>query len=1217
MAEIQGMSIGVKLDTVQVEQGLTGLKRELKTANAEFKNQLSAFDYGEKSMDKYEAKLKGMNRQLETQQRVTAESEEKYKNMVEQYGEGSRQAQNAEREYQNQSAALQNLNRNIENTTQEMEEFKKQQDIANSGWTKTGDKLQSTGQKMSDVGGKVQGFGKKWAKVTGVIAGAVTGAGAAIFGLTNKITENAFEIRNQAAQMGVSTDSYQEMDYWAQQNGLSQQGMEKIVGRLNQRIGEAKNGNEKYQGALEDVGVSMEDVKDGTLDTEDAFTESIQNLSEMEDKQEMVGKATELFGQRTARQLLPALEDGSLSMEDAREKAEELGIVMSEDEIEASADFQASMVDIKQSLASVGREIGISVMPYMQQFADYMMDHMPQIKETVSGAFDSVVSNVKGVVNWFQELNPTTQKAIGAFAGVAAAVGPVSIALGGLMKIFGPITTGIGKLFTVFGKLGGILPAIKVGITALTGQVGLTVAAIAGLTAGLVTAYKKSETFRDIVNGLKDAFLNAVSGIKEFFTTNETVLTVVDSIKSAFNSMKTMVNSAIRGIVSFFQSQITKMRQFWDENGQQIKQAFVNIFKGIKAVVQPVIQTIVDIVKKAMPAIKTTIKIAFTTIKDLTQNIWNGIKGVIDGVLKAVRGVIKTFSGLFTGDFSKMWDGIKDIFSGTLKAIKSIVKTAFNNIKTITSGIWEGIKSITKAAWNKVKAFVVNPVKGLVNTAKGSFNSFKSTVGSIFNGIKDSVSEKVTWMIDKVKAMPGKMKEGVKNGGKSIKDGFLFVAARMVDGIKSGVNGIIDAVNWAWSKLGGKENKFSYWKPSADWYTSHAEGTDGHPGGPALVNDGKGSNAGQELIQTPDGQTGAFKGKNVMANLPKGTHVTSAKETKQVVPRYAWGTDALKKAWDTTASGVKTGAKWTGEKAKQAGGKVKDGTLWLGKKAKDGAKAVLNQAMKVVGVKKPANKNNAMGLARQSFGSVKDAAVEKLKSFVSKKQDEEGGGDQGSPDGKGVKRWKPQVKKALKANDLSTSGKMVNKVLRQIATESGGDEKTVQSPDVKDINTEQGNPARGLMQTIPETFNANKFKGHGDIMNGYDNMLAALKYAKNKYGKDLSFLGKGHGYKQGTNFVPEDQPAFLHKGESVIPKEYNKKPSEAMKLLALAGKNVQKDRQEEPKTDFDDMMQLLKQLVDKDSGNIEQNITFTSTESKPSENAKKMKKSLQRMAQGL
>ncbi|MFE4857388.1 hypothetical protein [Streptomyces sp. NPDC056670] len=130
-----------------------------------------------------------------------------------------------------------------------------------------------------------------------------------------------------------------------------------------------------------------------------------------------------------------------------------------------------------------------------------------------------------------------------------------------------------------------------------------------------------------------------------------------------------------------------------------------------------------------------------------------------------------------------------------------------------------------------------------------------------------------------------------------------------------------------------------------------------------------------------------------------------------------------------------------------------------------------------------------------------------------------GGGSTGAPSGSGVTRWTPQVIQALAANGLSTSPDMVARILRQISTESGGNERAVQG-DIGDINNRTGDLAKGLMQTISATFNAYKFPGHGDIFNGYDNLLAALNYAKHRYGPGLSFLGQGHGYDSGGYLQP-------------------------------------------------------------------------------------------------
>ncbi|EHG1697609.1 phage tail tape measure protein [Listeria monocytogenes] len=71
-----------------------------------------------------------------------------------------------------------------------------------------------------------------------------------------------------------------------------------------------------------------------------------------------------------------------------------------------------------------------------------------------------------------------------------------------------------------------------------------------------------------------------------------------------------------------------------------------------------------------------------------------------------------------------------------------------------------------------------------------------------------------------------------------------------------------------------------------------ATGTNNHSGGPALVNDAKGSNY-EEMITTPDGNSFIPKGRNVLLDLPRGTEVLRGDKTAKAlknIPRYAKGT---------------------------------------------------------------------------------------------------------------------------------------------------------------------------------------------------------------------------------------------------------------------------------------------------------------------------------------
>ena len=121
----------------------------------------------------------------------------------------------------------------------------------------------------------------------------------------------------------------------------------------------------------------------------------------------------------------------------------------------------------------------------------------------------------------------------------------------------------------------------------------------------------------------------------------------------------------------------------------------------------------------------------------------------------------------------------------------------------------------------------------------------------------------------------------------------------------------------------------------------------------------------------------------------------------------------------------------------------------------------------------------------------------------------------GNIGGEGVKRWGGTVKRILGMLHLSTSTSMVERVLRQINTESGGNPNARQAG--ADPDGDGSGPALGLMQTKQMTYDAFKRKGSGGIFNGPSNIYAALNYAMHRYGSSLSALGNGHGYAKGGN----------------------------------------------------------------------------------------------------
>lgn len=104
----------------------------------------------------------------------------------------------------------------------------------------------------------------------------------------------------------------------------------------------------------------------------------------------------------------------------------------------------------------------------------------------------------------------------------------------------------------------------------------------------------------------------------------------------------------------------------------------------------------------------------------------------------------------------------------------------------------------------------------------------------------------------------------------------------------------------------------------------------------------------------------------------------------------------------------------------------------------------------------------------------------------------------GKPRGS-VDNW---ITGAMRATGLPEKYRGILRTLVQ--HESGGNPNAVNN---WDINAKRGTPSRGLAQTIPSTFAGNRLRGfqgsipgEGQINDPEENLVAAIRYALNRYG---------------------------------------------------------------------------------------------------------------------
>lgn len=133
------------------------------------------------------------------------------------------------------------------------------------------------------------------------------------------------------------------------------------------------------------------------------------------------------------------------------------------------------------------------------------------------------------------------------------------------------------------------------------------------------------------------------------------------------------------------------------------------------------------------------------------------------------------------------------------------------------------------------------------------------------------------------------------------------------------------------------------------------------------------------------------------------------------------------------------------------------------------------------------------------------------------------------PSGKSAQAWSGVIQQAAKAMQVNLSASELGGIIAQIHRESGGSEKITQSSAVVDINTMSGNPARGLLQYIPQSFSRFSVKGHNNIYSGYDQLLAFFN--NSNWRRDLPYGTRGWGPSGLRRFAQGGRPPT---GETVL-----------------------------------------------------------------------------------
>lgn len=438
----------------------------------------------------------------------------------------------------------------------------------------------ATAQKISVAAGKMsQKFGDIANKTKG-LSMAAGGALAGLAGLAVKAGQNADEITTLAQQTGVATDELQKMQY---ASDLIDVDVDTITGSLKKM----KKGLDSNADAFEELGVATKE--NGQFrDITDIFYDTVDALSQIPNETERDIKAMEIFG-KSADDLAGIIDDGGASLKSLGEEAENLGVIIPEDDLERANELNDTLDRMKAEILPTLTQLGIQIIEAIQPY-------LPAIQEAIAKICDTL-----------QNVNPQLVLIVGGILAATAALSPMFSVLSSLS----------GVISSVAGSAGGLSGAFA-GISAPI--LGI-VAAIGVLVAAFVHLWNINEEFRNKILG------------------------TWENIKGKFEEFGQGIVERLNKMGFDFENFGEVVKAVWDWICDYLAPVFTNAFDAVAAVLSGALDVLTGLFDVFAGLFTGNWEQMWNGVKEIFEGIWDAIVGVLKGAINIIINAINALIG--------------------------------------------------------------------------------------------------------------------------------------------------------------------------------------------------------------------------------------------------------------------------------------------------------------------------------------------------------------------------------------------------------------------------------------------------------------------------------------------------------------------------------------------------------------------------------------------
>ncbi|MCG2166347.1 peptidoglycan DD-metalloendopeptidase family protein [Staphylococcus epidermidis] len=856
MAErIKGLQIDLSMRDVNISKTLAGVKREFRALNSDLKLSSNNFKYGEKSAASYKSRMNDLDGAIKQGTANLDSLKNQYEEVARTQGANSAKAIRLRTEYNNQAIAV---NKMRDEYGRLNSYYKENFSIAG----RLSNSFKSVGSNMQNVGQQAQNLGSS---LTSKITKPALVAGTAVAGITAKLGFDRL--------VGLDTAK-------AKLEGLGYSTKE--VGSITDQVTHAIQGG-------------MTTMAEGTDVAAGALAAGVKQGKELEKYIKLVGDAAvgsnrpvsemamifnRVQGQgKLMTQELNMIEEGMPGFSNAMSK--HLGVsydafremvtngeVSSKEFLEVMDDFAGGMAGayskswkgmVQNSKAYIGQIGEAFLSSTFEQAKGGLHEFESMLKspgakewaaktgEQLGNTLASIGNGIKGLIDWWQNLDGSTQKTLG---GIVKWLGITLVTMGPVLTIFGKFVRTIGGMFSglstlitfmirhnTAAKMSAVGQAVWNGVTATARGIAngyrlaiaalstsQTIQALKTKTAAAATtawtAVTKGAALATKGLGLAIRFMTGpvgivitaigllVAGLIHLWKTNS-------SFRNSVITAWTAIKNAAVAIFGFIKTYIVAI---WNV----IKASTITVWNGIKTVAVATWNGIKLAILHPIRTLKTILSTIWNAMKNSAIKIWTALKNGVLAIIKAyvaqvrfninlIKRIVVTIFNAIKSFSIKVWTALKNGVLGIVRALRKGVLSVFNALKKGVSVIFNAVKNATVRIWTVIKNSVVNKAKALWSGVKNTWNALKKgTIGifkavgsfmsSKWNSIKNGTVNKAKALWSGVKGAWGSLKKGTHNTMSAV-GGFM---SKKWNGIK---NTTVSIVNSMKSKVMGTMNK--------------------------------------------------------------------------------------------------------------------------------------------------------------------------------------------------------------------------------------------------------------------------------------------------------------------------------------------------------------------------------------------------------------------------